>query len=128
MESGAVFQLSQRVAAAQEQARVNLKYLDAARSRLRQTRQRMTEGRERRSILHESAYARLEARLASMPLIEQAKGVVMARMGCGPDEAFALLKKSSQRANVKMRDLAADIVGAVDSTSVSPDRPGDVVC
>lgn len=38
--------------------------------------------------------------------IEQAKGVIMATLGVGPDEAFAMLKRSSQNANVKLRDLA----------------------
>lgn len=116
MDAFAVGQLTQRLTAAREQAEVNLEYLEASRSRLRQTREVAAQGRERRSVLHESAYARLEARLASMPLIEQAKGIVMARTGCGPDEAFELLKKSSQRANVKVRDLAAELVRTVGTT------------
>lgn len=32
-----------------------------------------------------------------MPLIEQAKGIIMAREGCGPEEAFDLLRRASQR-------------------------------
>jgi AmiR/NasT family two-component response regulator len=115
MDALAVGRLAHRVEAALEQAQVNLDDLAAARSRLRQTRQVVVEGRQRRAVLHESAYARLEARLASMPTIEQAKGVIMAQTGCGPDEAFQLLKKASQRANVKVRDLAAEIVGTTNS-------------
>jgi AmiR/NasT family two-component response regulator len=116
MDASAVLELTKRAAAAQEQAQANLEYLDAARSRLRHTRQAVLEGRQRRAVVHELAYARLEARLATMPLIEQAKGILMVRLGCGPDQAFELLKASSQRTNVKVRDLAAEIVNSVSSS------------
>ena len=43
-------------------------------------------------------------------MIEQAKGVLMAQHRCGPDEAFDLLRRASQRANVKVSVLAAQIV------------------
>ena len=45
----------------------------------------------------DSELARLKARLETMPVIEQAKGIVMAREGCGPDEAFDRLRRASQR-------------------------------
>jgi anti-anti-sigma factor len=45
-----------------------------------------------------------------MPVIEQAKGIVMAREGCGPEEAFDLLRRASQRANLKVHVLAAFLV------------------
>src|SRR5215831_10896139 len=60
--------------------------------------------------LRYSAYARLQARLASMPVIEQAKGIIMAQQGCPEDQAFMALRRASQRENVKVRDLAAMIV------------------
>jgi AmiR/NasT family two-component response regulator len=120
MDMGASLQLAQRVVAAREQALFNLEHLDAARTRLRHTRQTVIEGRERRAVMHQSAYARLEARLETMPIIEQAKGVLMARTGCGPDQAFELLKTAAQRANVNVREIAADIVKTVDS--VKPAR------
>jgi ANTAR domain len=40
-------------------------------------------------------------------VIEQAKGILMAQQGCGPDEAFELLRRASQRFNVPVRVLAA---------------------
>ena len=43
-------------------------------------------------------------------MIEQAKGILMAQQRCGPDEAFDLLRRASQRANVKVSILAARIV------------------
>jgi hypothetical protein len=57
-----------------------------------------------------SAYARLQARPASMPVIEQAKGIIMAKYGWPEDQAFDALRRASQRENIKVRDLAADIV------------------
>jgi hypothetical protein len=43
-------------------------------------------------------------------VIEQAKGIIMAQDGCGPEEAFDVLRRASQRTNVKVRELAAQIV------------------
>jgi len=45
-----------------------------------------------------------------MPVIEQAKGILMAQRQCGPDEAFDLLRQASQRSNVPVRELAARLV------------------
>jgi AmiR/NasT family two-component response regulator len=44
--------------------------------------------------------------------IEQAKGVIMHSMQCGPDAAFAVLVAASQRENVKLRDVAARIAAS----------------
>lgn len=60
--------------------------------------------------LRYSAQARLQARLKSMPVIEQAKGIIMAQFGWPEDQAFDALRRASQRENVKLRDLAAKIV------------------
>jgi hypothetical protein len=57
-----------------------------------------------------SAFARLRAQLASQPVIDQANGILMARSGCDPDEAFDILRRASQRSQVKVRELAADVV------------------
>ncbi|GAB2743092.1 PAS and ANTAR domain-containing protein [Nocardioides pakistanensis] len=42
--------------------------------------------------------------------IEQAKGMVMATLGIGADEAFDLIKRTSQNANIKVRDLAQTLL------------------
>jgi len=60
--------------------------------------------------LHRSAYARLKARQETLAVIEQAKGMIMAQQRCGPDEAFTLLRRVSQRTNIKLHVLAAQIV------------------
>jgi len=58
--------------------------------------------------------------LDTVPVIEQAKGMLMAQQGCGPDEAFDLLRRASQRFNVPVRVLAARLVHGVQ-------RPGPQV-
>jgi ANTAR domain len=70
--------------------------------------------------LRYSAYARLQARLASLPVIEQAKGIIMARYGWSEDQAFDAMRRASQRENIKVRDLAASIVAR--TTRPAPGR------
>jgi hypothetical protein len=82
--------------------------------------------RQRRSspagqdLLQRSEHARLLARLESMPVIEQAKGIVMAQSHCGNAQAFDLLRRASQRSNVPVRELAAQIVAK--TAQVPPNR------
>ena len=86
-----------------------------ARARARTTRHQVRLGRSRREARGEPAFARLQSRLATMPVIEQAKGIVMAQQGCRPEEAFDLLRRASQRSNVKVHVLAEQIVKVVAS-------------
>jgi GAF domain-containing protein len=46
----------------------------------------------------------------SRAVIDQARGILMAQHRCGPEEAFAILRTTSQRANRKIRDIATEIV------------------
>jgi AmiR/NasT family two-component response regulator len=48
--------------------------------------------------------------MESRAVIEQAKGILMHEQGCDADAAFATLARVSQQANVKLRDIAAQIV------------------
>jgi hypothetical protein len=102
--------LSDRIAVARSAMEGNLQRLEDSCSRLRVTRQQILAGRSRREVLYHSAYARLEARLETMPVIEQAKGILMAQTGCGAEQAFEMLRRASQRSNVKVRELAGAIV------------------
>jgi hypothetical protein len=52
----------------------------------------------------------MHARMSTMPVIEQAKGIIIVWQGCGPDEAFDVLRRISQRTNVKLHVVAAQIV------------------
>ena len=97
-------------AADQRDAKANLRDADAdERDRAADQRDAKADLRDA-ELLRESATARLQARLETMPVIEQAKGVIMDREGCAADQAFDLLCKASQRSNVPVRELAALIV------------------
>jgi GAF domain-containing protein len=54
--------------------------------------------------------AQMHQALASRASIEQAKGIIMAKQGCSPDEAFTVLVTMSSRTNRKLRDIAQIIV------------------
>jgi len=91
-------------------------------ARARATRAQILRGRSRREVLHDSAFARLQAKHKTMPVIEQAKGILMGLQRCGPREAFDLLRQASQRTNIKVHVLAAQIVEhiASDDDNVTP--------
>jgi ANTAR domain-containing protein len=76
-----------------------------------------------REVLSESATARLQARLETMPVIEQAKGVIMRQNRCTEEQAFDLLRKASQRSNVPVRELAARIVASHQPQSLQAPKP-----
>jgi GAF domain-containing protein len=63
----------------------------------------------------------LEIALESRGVIDQAKGILIAENRCTPDEAMALLRKASQNRNVKLRDLAAQIVAQASGRDRMPD-------
>ena len=52
----------------------------------------------------------LRQAMASRATIEQAKGIIMATTGVDADEAFLILREQSQNENVKVRDLACELV------------------
>lgn len=75
-----------------------------------ESRRRQRSSPAGRDLMARSAHARLLARLETMPVIEQAKGIIMAQSHCGDAQAFDLLRRASQRSNVPVRELAAQIV------------------
>ncbi len=58
----------------------------------------------------------MTAAMHSRAVIEQAKGIVMAQQHCSSEEAFATLTRVSQSQNKKLRDLAEQIVDAVQNS------------
>src|SRR5207237_5885763 len=52
----------------------------------------------------------LREALESRDVIGQAKGILMARRGCTPDAAFEALRKVSQHRNIKLRQVAEQVV------------------
>ena len=73
---------------------------------------------------HDAHIANMDAAIATRDLIGQAKGIIMASLGCSPDHAFELLVKQSQAENRKLVDIAAGITAQVQRFPSRSDRPG----
>jgi PAS domain S-box-containing protein len=56
-------------------------------------------------------------------VIEQAKGLLAARMGCDPEEAFAELSRISQETNVRLADVAAELLASTVRRPDDQDAP-----
>ncbi|MGW6459933.1 ANTAR domain-containing protein [Streptomyces sp. NPDC055078] len=56
--------------------------------------------------------AGLREALASHPVIDMARGMVMATASCTPEEAWQVLVSVSQHSNVKLREVARHIVNS----------------
>lgn len=54
--------------------------------------------------------AQLRDKLASQPVIEQAKGMLMQTFGVSADDAFGILRMLSQNSNVRLRWIARCVV------------------
>ena len=65
----------------------------------------------------------LEHALQSRAVIDQAIGIIMAQSRCPPDEAFAKLSRASNNRNIKLRELAAEIVQQVSSLEQGNGQP-----
>jgi GAF domain-containing protein len=63
----------------------------------------------------------LRESLASRAVIDQAVGVIMGQQRCSPDKAFAALRAASQNRNVKLRDVARELVAGI--TGADPEPP-----
>ena len=68
----------------------------------------------------------LRQAMRARALIEQAKGLVAGRLGCTPDAAFDRFTAISQKANVKVLDLAAELLGATVPVMANPDHQPSV--
>ncbi|MGH3613025.1 MAG: GAF and ANTAR domain-containing protein [Pseudonocardia sp.] len=55
----------------------------------------------------------LQSALASRAVIDQALGIVMAQTRCTADQAFDTLRTISQNRNVKLREIAEEMIAAV---------------
>ncbi len=60
-------------------------------------------------------------------MIDYAIGIIMAESRCDADQAFAMLTRASNNRNIKLRDLATEIVtqvaGRPRSHSAGRDKP-----
>jgi hypothetical protein len=69
-------------------------------------------GASRSPCFRNSLVDRLQPRLASQPVIEQAKAMLMVRQGCDADQAFDILRRASQRTNTPVREVAQKLVAS----------------
>ncbi|WP_372698181.1 GAF and ANTAR domain-containing protein [Arthrobacter sp. JSM 101049] len=60
----------------------------------------------------------LKAAMASRTVIDVAVGVVMAQNRCSQNQAFAILQRASSTRNLKLRDVAAKVVGSIAAEDV----------
>jgi hypothetical protein len=102
--------LAGQLQATQHKASENWQLIRTAWNRAEEIRGIWLAGHSDPDRLRYWAYARLQARMASMPVIEQAKGILMAQYGWPEEQAFDALRRASQRENIKVRDLAVSIV------------------
>lgn len=64
---------------------------------------------QRRQDAFDQELQQLQTALDTRDVIGQAKGIIIAAMGCSADEAFVMLRKQSQAENRKLHEVAADI-------------------
>lgn len=69
----------------------------------------------------------LQTALASRATIDRAIGIIMGQNRCGAETAFGILRAASNHRNVKLREVAVEIVSAVggasDGATASPAGP-----
>lgn len=62
----------------------------------------------------------LNEALSSRDVIGQAKGILMARERCSAEEAFDILRSTSQARNLKLRDIAQSVIDSVPRQTTPP--------
>jgi AmiR/NasT family two-component response regulator len=99
---------------------------------VRATCDKVRRCRSQREVARASAPVRQQAGRGCIPIVEQAKGIIMAQQGCRPEEAFDLLRRASERAGVKVPVLAVQIIdhlaSARDGNNVTPISLGAIRC
>ncbi|MEU9390733.1 ANTAR domain-containing protein [Streptomyces sp. NPDC048324] len=63
--------------------------------------------------------AQLRRAMQTRPVIDVARGILMASFGLSADAAWAVLVTASQNSNTKLHQLAQDLMGAVDGSALS---------
>ncbi|MFD1212105.1 GAF and ANTAR domain-containing protein [Arthrobacter sp. GCM10027362] len=68
---------------------------------------------------HRDTEADLEAAMRSRTIIDLAVGIIMDQNRCSQEEAFNILTAASNHRNIKLRDLAAELVASVGQAPAS---------
>ncbi|MFH8344165.1 ANTAR domain-containing response regulator [Streptomyces sp. NPDC018045] len=66
--------------------------------------------------------AQLRQALGSRPVIDQARGILMAAESCSPEQAWDILRQTSQHTNTKLHEVAGEVV----ASATGPVAPGAV--
>lgn len=77
------------------------------------------ERAERLHMLQEEV-EQLRQAIASRPVIDQARGILMATHGCTSDEAWHILRETSQLSNTKLREVAAAVTASAETNGPPP--------
>ncbi|MFJ8190672.1 ANTAR domain-containing protein [Streptomyces sp. NPDC096094] len=77
------------------------------------------ERSERLHVLQEEV-EQLRQAIASRPVIDQARGVLMALHACTSEEAWHILREASQLSNTKLRTVAAAVTASAESDGPPP--------
>ncbi|MEV5434623.1 ANTAR domain-containing protein [Streptomyces sp. NPDC052682] len=81
------------------------------------------ERAERLHVLQEEV-EQLRHAIASRPVIDQARGILMATHGCTSEEAWHILRETSQLSNTKLRTVAAALTAG--TKPGGPPLPGEL--
>ncbi|MGH3865859.1 MAG: ANTAR domain-containing protein [Pseudonocardiaceae bacterium] len=65
----------------------------------------------------------LETAMASRSIIDQAIGIIMGQNRCSATDAFEILRAASNHRNIKLRDVATEIVTRISGTPPHPTTP-----
>ncbi|GHH93773.1 ANTAR domain-containing response regulator [Streptomyces capillispiralis] len=77
------------------------------------------ERQERLRLLQEEV-EQLRQAIASRPVIDQARGILMATHGCTSEEAWHILREASQMSNTKLRTVAAALTASAQAQGAPP--------
>ncbi|MEW2078367.1 ANTAR domain-containing protein [Streptomyces sp. NPDC013433] len=76
--------------------------------------------REERLHLLEEEVEQLRRAIVSRPVIDQARGILMATYGCTSDEAWHILREASQLSNTKLRAVAEALTAGAEAEGAPP--------
>jgi len=85
---------------------------------------RPAQEQEERLLLLQEEVEQLRQAIASRPVIDQARGILMATYGCTSDEAWHILREASQLSNTKLRTVAESLTASAAAQATPP--PEDV--
>ena len=85
---------------------------------------RPAQEQEERLLLLQEEVEQLRRAIASRPVIDQARGILMATYGCTSDEAWHILREASQLSNTKLRTVAESLTASAAAQATPP--PEDV--